>query len=550
MSSSTLSTPPQRFSLAEQARAFGLVLKKEFGVPFAFYDAAGGGLVQESDAEGTPAARSLEPAAAVRLALAEEADARLQPDGRFQLILVMHEHGAPVLVATGALAALTKTLPDMASEQARLRGWAQAVSDRLRLADKLVSRHRVEATPEPQTKTAWEALLRIDHVARRVRVHRDVARSRKRTLQAAWEVLGVQTLVWVPQAADEAVVLLGEACVSDWEARQLASRVAQAPDLQSSRLLLCNDVPRSGWGGRFPWLLNLLAMPVSDQAPFGWVLALNKPESRCPAGTPAGVAPFRRSDAALLTPFVALLDMQLRGSARYRDLQDLLVGLAQSLTAAIDAKDSYTYGHSERVARIAVELGRTMRLQEEEISDLFLAGLLHDIGKIGVRDSVLGKQGSLTPEEFQHVKQHVLIGYSILENLRPIMHLLPGVRNHHERYDGKGYPDGLAGETIPLMARILAVADAYDAMTTSRPYRDALSVPQVEQILCDGADSQWDRRVVESFMACRQKIHGIRQRGVGDSLRTCLQDVMRNKGSTLLRSVASLPTMGTPGASP
>src|SRR5262249_5696389 len=150
---------------------------------------------------------------------------------------------------------------------------------------------------------------------------------------------------------------------------------------------------------------------------------------------------------------------------------------------------------------------------------------------IGIRDAVLSKPAPLTPEEFEHVKQHVTIGYSILQNLRPIIHLLPGVRNHHERYDGKGYPDNLAGDAIPLLARILAVADSYDAMTTSRPYRQARPVPEVEQILADGAGTQWDTRVVAAFQACRQKIHGIRQRGVGESLRHALHDALRANDS-------------------
>jgi HD-GYP domain-containing protein (c-di-GMP phosphodiesterase class II) len=356
-------------------------------------------------------------------------------------------------------------------------------------------------------------------------------------LRAAWETLGVQILAWVPRNPEDTVVVEGDEKLNEWDARQLATWIAHSPEIHSAGLVIWNDAHETSWGERFPFIHNLMAMPMESQAPFGWLLAVNKHE----AGTAmlGGVIAFRRSDAALLTPFAALLDLQVRSSGRYRELQDLLVGLAQSLTAAIDAKDSYTYGHSERVARIAVTLGRQLDLQEEELSDLFLAGLLHDIGKIGIRDAVLSKQGELTTEEFEHVKQHVLIGYSILQNLRPIAHLLPGVRNHHERFDGTGYPDGLAGETIPMMARILAVADAYDAMTTSRPYRHAISVAQVESILSEGAGTQWDPSVIDAFKVCRQRIHGIRQRGVGDSLRNVLRDVLRTQSSTLQRPLAA-----------
>src|SRR5205085_7767687 len=161
----------------------------------------------------------------------------------------------------------------------------------------------------------------------------------------------------------------------------------------------------------------------TDQGPLGWVIAINKKsraegrEPKIGSGEPGAASrepeaksrpsAFRKSDAALLTPFVALLELHARGSARYQDLKELLVGLTRSLTSALDAKDSYTYGHSERVARIALELGRELGLQGDELSDIYLAGLLHDVGKIGIRDSVLSKVEPLTPEEFEHIKQHV-----------------------------------------------------------------------------------------------------------------------------------------------
>src|SRR5262249_40717507 len=231
--------------------------------------------------------------------------------------------------------------------------------------------------------------------------------------------------------------------------------------------------------------------------------------------------------AALLSPFAALLGLHARGSETYQDVKNLLVGLTRSLTSALDAKDPYTFGHSERVARIAVELGRELGLSEDEVGDIYLAGLLHDVGKIGIRDTVLCKPGALTPEEFEHIKQHVTIGYTILSGLKQIRNLLPGVLYHHERYDGTGYPDKLAGEAIPLMARILAVADAYDAMSTNRPYRDSMPCRRVEEILIEGANKQWDGRIVDAFVKCRQKIHAIRQRGVGDSLRLAIDGALR-----------------------
>jgi HD-GYP domain-containing protein (c-di-GMP phosphodiesterase class II) len=516
--------------LVDQAAALALVLRKEFDIPFAFFEAATGAPVPVTDEAGA-SPPEIAPALADVPAFAQEGRAavRFQANGCFRIILVIYDSGAPALVAGGELAALGRDIAEIAQEQVRVQKWVQAVSDRLRQADQLLSRHREDHGQESQAKTAWQTMLRLDHVMRRLRIHKEPVRNQKRILRSAWEVLGVETLVWAPQRPEDPPLVQGESCLSCWEWRQLATYVAQSPDLQTSGLLLCNQVAATSWGARFPHVSNLLALPVSDQGPLGWVIAINKKAAAC-----SRVIPFRRSDAALLTPFLGLLDLHVRSSARYRDVQELLVGLARSLTAAIDAKDSYTYGHSERVARIAVELGRQLGLQEEELSDVFLAGLLHDIGKIGIRDAVLSKTDPLTPEEFEHIKQHVTIGYTILQDLRPISHLLPGVRNHHERYDGKGYPDGLKGEAIPLLARILAVADSFDAMTTNRPYRDSMPVQRVEQILTDGMGTQWDKRVVEAFQACRAKIHGIRQRGVGESLRHAIHDVLRTNESMVV----------------
>ena len=159
-----------------------------------------------------------------------------------------------------------------------------------------------------------------------------------------------------------------------------------------------------------------------------------------------------------------------------------------------------------------------MKLSRGEISDLYLAGLLHDVGKIGIRDEVLCKPGPLTPEEYAHIREHPVIGERIIANVTRLAYLRPGVRGHHERFDGKGYPDGLAGEAIPLMARILAVADSCDAMMSARRYRPALSPARIEAIFREGAGTQWDPRIVEYFFACRHDLYAVCQRGLGQSV--------------------------------
>jgi HD-GYP domain-containing protein (c-di-GMP phosphodiesterase class II) len=170
------------------------------------------------------------------------------------------------------------------------------------------------------------------------------------------------------------------------------------------------------------------------------------------------------------------------------------------MVSALDARDKYTRGHSERVACLGREIALELRLSEKETEDIYISGLLHDIGKIGVPDHVLLKPGRLTDEEFQIIKQHPTIGYEILKQIPAMSAVLPGVLHHHEAVDGSGYPFGLVGNAIPLMARILAVADSFDAMTTTRAYRPKMPLEKALGILRSEAGVQWDAQVVEAFL--------------------------------------------------
>jgi HD-GYP domain-containing protein (c-di-GMP phosphodiesterase class II) len=178
---------------------------------------------------------------------------------------------------------------------------------------------------------------------------------------------------------------------------------------------------------------------------------------------------------------------------------ELFLGTARALASAIDAKDPYTRGHSVRVNRYAVILARYHGLSESDITDIHVASLLHDVGKIGVDDAILKKPGKLTPEEFEVMKQHTVIGASIMAPIRQMKRLLPGLRSHHERWTGEGYPEGLKGTDIPLMARIIAVADSFDAMTTDRPYQNAMSFEKALARLNELKGEGFDEQIVESF---------------------------------------------------
>ena len=183
------------------------------------------------------------------------------------------------------------------------------------------------------------------------------------------------------------------------------------------------------------------------------------------------------------------------------DTNSIVLNTIYALAATVDAKDHYTYGHSKKVSRYASDIAEAMGYSEERKSVIRTAGLLHDIGKIGVSDKVLGKRGSLTEEEWEPIRSHPDMGVSIIKNVDSLKDCLPAIQYHHERYDGSGYPTGLRGENIPLDARILAVADSYDAMTSQRPYREASrSIEEALSELINCSGTQFDPEVVRVFI--------------------------------------------------
>ena len=190
----------------------------------------------------------------------------------------------------------------------------------------------------------------------------------------------------MPLIPDAVALMRGEERLTSDDATELATLLARQPGFRDDSPLFRHPVKELSWSARFPGVDSIMAFPIQEIAPFGWLIASNKKGADGPAA-------FRRSDAALMLPFVALARLQVGATHRFDEFKELVVGLARSLTTVLDAKDSYTYGHSERVARISIELGRNMGLQGDELNDIYLAGLLHDVGKIGVPDAILGKKG-------------------------------------------------------------------------------------------------------------------------------------------------------------
>jgi len=274
--------------------------------------------------------------------------------------------------------------------------------------------------------------------------------------------------------------------------------------------LLDSDVD-TPW--RFEWpahIRNIICVPLyakgaSDPAAgkagshkgvsiIGYMLAVNHTEK----------PDFDSTDIKLFTSVASGCAVFIENGRLFNDLKELFVGSLKALTNSIDAKDQYTRGHSERVAIISRWLGERIAEQEpfdeEEIHRLYLSGLLHDIGKIGVDESVLCKNGKLTDDERACIQRHPAIGAGILRGIKQMHDIVPGVLCHHERVDGKGYPKGLRGDEIPLSARIIGLADSFDAMTSKRVYRNAMTIEHALEEIRKGLGTQFDEKIGTIFL--------------------------------------------------
>ena len=252
-----------------------------------------------------------------------------------------------------------------------------------------------------------------------------------------------------------------------------------------------DDPRRSGLAGLDRLADNLLAVPLhGDGSRLGILLAGDKLD---------GTA-ITSVDSKLCDSLASTLAIFLRNTILFADTQSMFLGALRALTAAIDAKDSYTHGHSERVALLARMLAHAAGHDAATCERVFLSGLVHDVGKIGVPEAVLAKPGRLNEQEFEQIKKHPEIGAHILQDIRQMQDLIPGVLYHHERWDGRGYPHGVAGRDIPLFGRLIGLADAFDAMSSNRTYRSGMSRREVlsEVIRCRG--SQFDPELADLFV--------------------------------------------------
>ncbi len=215
----------------------------------------------------------------------------------------------------------------------------------------------------------------------------------------------------------------------------------------------------------------------------------------------AGSGPFSANDLKLLSTLASHGGIVLRNAQLYTELRELFQSTVSILAETIEKRDPYTAGHTQRVTDYSVMIAQRLGMEEKSIDDLKLSAVLHDVGKIGVRDHILLKKTPLEKNEFEQMMRHTEHGADILNHSSLLRNIVDGVRYHHERFDGRGYNHGLNGYDIPLHARIIAVADAFDAMTTDRPYRRGMEFADALSEICKGSGSQFDPDVAQAFLA-------------------------------------------------
>lgn len=365
-------------------------------------------------------------------------------------------------------------------------------------ADALSANRELDALAG-ELDVVYEELSLLHDVARHLRISLDPSELATLCLQRLHRSLGAAGCAVLLNDRSRAshFSTVGDVPLDEAALREL---LARCDGHDWARPLVRNHFAASPLAGAFPDLDNVvIASALDGPEPLGWIVAVNSLSRR----------EFGSVEASLLSSVALILGTHVRNTLLFLEQEDLLVSFVSSLVSSLDAKDSYTRGHSERVALVARRLAREVGLPVRDQEAVHLASLLHDIGKIGVADAVLQKPETLAEHELAKLRRHPVIGAEILGGLKNLNHIIPGVRHHHENYDGTGYPDGLSGTAIPLTARIVAVADAYDAMRSDRPYRNGMPLEEVEDSLAAGSGGQWDPELIRAYFTTRDDVDRI-----------------------------------------
>lgn len=463
--------------------------------------------------ERAAAAPGCEPPARLREILDEVCSANSGPALRsceqcLLLVIPVRRQRELVVAATAACP------PASADLVARL---ATAFVRELDLREDLEKRRAANEAYAIEITRSFEELFLLRHLAEHLDLG-DAANSSNVFADTAVpllrDVIGAENMLWIgarhkagESACDPAAdsELLASAGPGPVESTVWRSLIEQYRDRAAIQPVVDNHLQESAAGQRFPGVRELVMTTVATgDRHMGWLLAVN----RCPSETiPASTSKchlshleFGTVEAGLVSTVASILATYTRNIELFREREETFLGAVRALVNAIEAKDRYTRGHSDRVGLLSKRLGEELGLNEATCQQLYLSGLLHDVGKIAIQDATLQNPGRLSEAEFEEIKQHPRRGWDILHDLGRLQYVLQAVVHHHEHYDGRGYPDGLAGEEIPQAARILAVADSYDALTSDRPYRQGMAQEKAEAILRQGAGTQWDPVIVKAML--------------------------------------------------
>ena len=363
--------------------------------------------------------------------------------------------------------------------------------------------------PVPQ-EAVWETLERFAHD---VAACEDAALQQQLALQAVRDSIDADAVYWHPGSGRTSGLVAGAHDLPDEWCASFTDRLLQKSPGLDGRLLHAVLPPGPRLAPVQPHSAALVRVSKSRSI---WIVALSLSARRS----------FQPVDLQVMGLVRQILVNHRRRCELTGRMSETMAWLVQCLTASIDAHVPFAQGHSERVANVALEIGKRLHLPTPVLSDLYFAGLLHDVGISSVRQSVLLKPGALTDEEYAQVKAAPVIGDGVLAGIKQLAHLRRAVRHHRERFDGQGYPDGLAGDDIPLMARILGVADAFDAMLSPRPHRPALTEARVDAELAKGAGRRWDPCIIEHFMDCRNHLHTIRAGVTSSAAAAAVKDMV------------------------
>ena len=310
------------------------------------------------------------------------------------------------------------------------------------------------------------------------------------------DVMGVENVAAIitdpsMRLGDNKIVQIGEKDISEVQLALLNSEFVVPNLTEKNRTIIENEFDQKTPHNLGIDIKHFIATPlISKDQVVGMLIAINKLEQD-----------FDSSDIKLIRSVAGQTSVFLSNHKMYAELQELLMGVLYSLTESIDAKDPYTCGHSRRVATMSRRLAQDLGLSPERVHQIYLSGLLHDVGKIGIPEAILCKQGKLTDEEYDNMKRHPAIGAKILRRIRHLQPILAGVLSHHERLDGRGYPQQLKGNEIPIEGRIICIADSWDAMTSHRTYRRALDFEKAKSELIRCKGTQFDPELVDIFLS-------------------------------------------------